>query len=183
MSLFIPSILLAVLSTITQPLEANNQGLRLSPRPKPGKEPASWQQPLSAVPLFGRFPKLKNLIGYSSFATLPTPLESDQNLANLLQIETLLIKRDDLAGPLASGNKLRKLEFLLGAAPTKQANHIVTWSSQDSCHAALTAICCKKIGMPCTCMYVATKEPGIPAPQPSIPKQYNAKEFTYRGNG
>lgn len=48
--------------------------------------------------------------------TLPSPLESHPAVARRLGADELLIKRDDLNGPVFGGNKLRALEWLLPAA-------------------------------------------------------------------
>jgi D-cysteine desulfhydrase len=46
----------------------------------------------------------------------PSPVEEHPALAERLGLETLLIKRDDLAGAAFGGNKLRALEWLLPVA-------------------------------------------------------------------
>ena len=55
-------------------------------------------------------------------AQTPTPIES---LDELIPGTTILVKRDDLTGTLLSGNKIRKLEFLLAEAKTleKKTNY------------------------------------------------------------
>ena len=61
----------------------------------------------------------------SPLATLPTPLLTAPRLSEAVGIE-VWIKREDL-GPIAfSGNKLRNLEFLLGAAADEGATAVVT---------------------------------------------------------
>src|SRR5205085_4300385 len=49
-------------------------------------------------------------------AQLPTPLVPLTKLAKHLGIEPLLVKRDDLTGFELSGNKIRKLEYVLADA-------------------------------------------------------------------
>jgi len=46
----------------------------------------------------------------------PTPVEPMPGLAHLLGLPFLFIKRDDVSGRAYGGNKVRKLEFLLGQA-------------------------------------------------------------------
>jgi L-cysteate sulfo-lyase len=53
-------------------------------------------------------------------ASLPTPLEPAHNLSRELNID-LWIKRDDLTGLAFGGNKVRKLEYLIGDACQQQA--------------------------------------------------------------
>ncbi len=76
-------------------------------------------------------------------ATLPTPL-------TLLQVgdARVWIKRDDLSGPGMGGNKLRKLEFLLGDALARGADCLVTVGAAQSNHARLTAAAGAIAGLP-----------------------------------
>lgn len=52
----------------------------------------------------------------------------------------LYMKRDDLNGIGFGGNKVRKLEYLLGEAKSLNATHILTLGAIQSNHARLTAI-------------------------------------------
>jgi len=57
--------------------------------------------------------------------TLPTPLEEYPRLAAAIGAERLLIKRDDLTGLAFGGNKVRELEYFLGAAKADGADVFV----------------------------------------------------------
>jgi D-cysteine desulfhydrase family pyridoxal phosphate-dependent enzyme len=61
----------------------------------------------------------------------------------------VLIKRDDLTGLALGGNKVRKLEFLIGDALASGADVIVTTGGAQSNHARLTAAACRKAGLEC----------------------------------
>ncbi len=78
----------------------------------------------------------------------PTPLQPMPRLAAALGSRAeLWIKREDL-GPLAfSGNKLRNLEFLLGAAIAEGADTIVTSGRRWSNHCRLTAAAGARLGL------------------------------------
>jgi L-cysteate sulfo-lyase len=78
----------------------------------------------------------------------PTPLQALGRLSAALGERTeLWIKREDL-GPLAlSGNKLRNLEFLLGAALEDGAETIVTSGRRWSNHCRLTAAAGARLGL------------------------------------
>lgn len=78
----------------------------------------------------------------------PTPLQRLENLADELGGRVdLWAKREDL-GPLAfSGNKVRNLEFLLGAAMVDGARTIVTAGRRWSNHCRLTAAAGAKLGL------------------------------------
>ena len=78
----------------------------------------------------------------------PTPLQPMPRLSAALGGRAeLWIKREDL-GPLAfSGNKLRNLEFLLGAAIAEGADTIVTSGRRWSNHCRLTAAAGARLGL------------------------------------
>lgn len=58
----------------------------------------------------------------------------------------LFIKRDDLNGIGFGGNKVRKLEYLLGEAQDLGATHILTLGAIQSNHARLTAVTARMMG-------------------------------------
>jgi D-cysteine desulfhydrase len=59
----------------------------------------------------------------------------------------LYIKRDDITGGAESGNKLRKLEFLLGDALEHRATTVLTCGGAQSNHARSTAIAAAMLGL------------------------------------
>jgi D-cysteine desulfhydrase len=77
------------------------------------------------------------------------------NLANIptpfTQIEfngcKFFIKRDDLTGVELTGNKVRKLEYLLFDAKKKKANYIFTSGGDQSNHARATCIAANAVGL------------------------------------
>ncbi len=62
------------------------------------------------------------------------------------------MKRDDLTGAGLGGNKVRKLEFLLGEARAQGADHIVTQGAVQSNHVRQTAAMAAKLGLRCTAL-------------------------------
>ncbi len=73
-------------------------------------------------------------------ALTPTPLLKLERLSAGLGIE-LYIKRDDLTGLLESGNKVRKLEYLVGEALQQSANTLITCGTlQSNCCRAVSAV-------------------------------------------
>jgi 1-aminocyclopropane-1-carboxylate deaminase/D-cysteine desulfhydrase-like pyridoxal-dependent ACC family enzyme len=92
----------------------------------------------------------------------PTPLQPLPRLAEALGGRTeIWIKREDL-GPLAfSGNKLRNLEFLLGAALAEGADAIVTSGRRWSNHCRLTAAAGARLGLE---VHVVISGPPLPSP-------------------
>lgn len=78
----------------------------------------------------------------------PTPLQRMPGLSRALGDRAeLWVKREDL-GPLAfSGNKLRNLEFLLGAALADGADTVITSGRRWSNHCRLTAAAGARLGL------------------------------------
>lgn len=73
-------------------------------------------------------------------ALTPTPLLKLERLSVRFGIE-LWIKRDDLTGLLESGNKVRKLEFLVGEALQQGADTLITCGTlQSNCCRAVSAV-------------------------------------------
>lgn len=73
-------------------------------------------------------------------ATLPTPVEDMEALADAIGIKQLLVKRDDVTGQLYGGNKVRKLAFLLADAIDQQAKSVMTIGAMGSNHVLATCI-------------------------------------------
>ncbi|MFD4612239.1 D-cysteine desulfhydrase family protein [Streptomyces sp. NPDC058440] len=81
--------------------------------------------------------------------TFPTPVEPLPRLAAVmgLQPRDLWIKRDDLTGLGGGGNKIRKLEWTVGAALAEGADTLVTTGAPQSNHARLTAAAAARLGL------------------------------------
>jgi L-cysteate sulfo-lyase len=79
----------------------------------------------------------------------PTPLEAAPRLAGALGLgaSDLWVKRDDLTGLGGGGNKVRKLEWLCGAALARGADTLVTCGARQSNHARLTAAAGARLGL------------------------------------
>ena len=79
-------------------------------------------------------------------ARLPTPLERLARLGAIQDLD-LWIKRDDLTGTAISGNKVRKLEFLVAAALQRRADLLITCGAVNSNHARATAVAAARLGL------------------------------------
>jgi D-cysteine desulfhydrase len=95
-------------------------------------------------------------------ARLPTPLERLERAGARLGIE-LLVKRDDQTGAELSGNKVRKLEFLLADARAQGADTVVTCGGQQSNHSRATAVAATRLGMR-SHLVLRTADPDHPPP-------------------
>jgi L-cysteate sulfo-lyase len=82
----------------------------------------------------------------------PTPLEKLENLSRHLGGPDIWIKRDDCTVVATGGNKIRKLEFLVGEARAQGADHLVTQGAVQSNHVRQTAAVAKRFGMKCTAL-------------------------------
>jgi D-cysteine desulfhydrase family pyridoxal phosphate-dependent enzyme len=89
-----------------------------------------------------RFPR-------TSLAFLPTPLHPLPHLSARLGGPSLWVKRDDQTGPAFGGNKVRKLEFLLGEAIAQGADTLITPGAPQSNHARQTAAAAARAGLKC----------------------------------
>lgn len=82
-----------------------------------------------------------------SLANLPTPLVRLERLGRELDGAQVWLKRDDLTGLELSGNKVRKLEYVLAAALADGADTIVTEGTAQSNHCRATAAACAQVGL------------------------------------
>ena len=79
-------------------------------------------------------------------ALAPTPLLRLDRLSRRLGVE-LYVKRDDLTGLLESGNKVRKLEFLVGEALQGGADTLITCGAADSNGCRAVAAAAARLGL------------------------------------
>ena len=99
------------------------------------------------IPLFEQFPLLRAKLPYRALGEFPTPVEKLGRLGKNIGFEQLYIKRDDLSGKVYGGNKIRKLEFLLGHALHARAKEVLTFGFAGSNHAVATAIYAQQVGL------------------------------------
>ncbi|TXM64838.1 D-cysteine desulfhydrase family protein [Methylobacterium sp. WL120] len=93
-----------------------------------------------------RFPRL-------ALVPHPTPIQPLNGLSSALGAALngvrLFMKRDDIAYVGGGGNKLRKLEFLLGTARSDGADTVITVGALQSNHARLTAAAAARENFAC----------------------------------
>lgn len=75
-------------------------------------------------------------------ANLPTPIQKIE-----FRGTKFLIKRDDYTGTELTGNKIRKLDYILADVKKKKADYLFTSGGDQSNHARATAIAAKQIGV------------------------------------
>jgi len=98
-------------------------------------QPPPWALHLNRIPEF----KLKLCTG-------PTPIHR-WHLPGVPDDVEVYIKRDDMTGSTLSGNKIRKLEFLLADAISKGCKNVVTVGALQSNHCRATAVAARQIGL------------------------------------
>ena len=89
-----------------------------------------------------RFPRRRYTEGF-------TPLEHLPHLTRHMDGPHIFVKRDDLLGLSAGGNKTRKLEFLVADALRQGADTLITVGAVQSNHCRLTLGAAVKEGMKC----------------------------------
>ncbi len=94
-----------------------------------------WNRPLNL-----KFSTLSRVVHPLDLADLPTPVQALEGVGKKLKRQDLWIKRDDLSSKLYGGNKVRKLEFLLGQARDRGAKRILTMGGTGSNHLLATAL-------------------------------------------
>ncbi|KAH6770524.1 D-cysteine desulfhydrase [Perilla frutescens var. hirtella] len=116
--------------------------------------PPSWAAHLNPVP--------SHIFSLGHF---PTPIHK-WNLPNLPRNTEVYVKRDDLSGMQLSGNKVRKLEFLVAEAVAEGADCIITIGGVQSNHCRATAVAAKYLNLDCylilrTSKDLVDKDPGL----------------------
>ena len=87
-----------------------------------------------------------------NLAQTPTPFHALDRLSELLRAEgaqcpRVWIKRDDQSGSLTTGNKVRKLEFLLSEALAQGCDTIITAGGVQSNHCRAVAVLGAQLGL------------------------------------
>jgi 1-aminocyclopropane-1-carboxylate deaminase/D-cysteine desulfhydrase-like pyridoxal-dependent ACC family enzyme len=99
------------------------------------------------LPLFEDYPRLQDELPHVNLGRFPTSVQKLDRLGEEVGVHQLYIKRDDLSGELYGGNKVRKLEFLLGDALRAQVKEVVALGYAGSNHALATAVYANQLGL------------------------------------
>jgi D-cysteine desulfhydrase len=95
-----------------------------------------------------------------------TPIEKASRFSEALGGPDIYIKRDDLLGLAAGGNKTRKLEFLVADAISQGADTLITCGAVQSNHCRLTLCAAVKEGLKCR-LVLEERVPGSYNPKAS----------------
>ncbi len=96
--------------------------------------------------LIQRWPELAGLARVE-LATLPTPVRELPELARSSGPTDVWVKNDGVSGVRYGGNKVRKLELLLGRAVELGRRKVLTFGFAGSNHAAATAVYAAEAGL------------------------------------
>lgn len=103
--------------------------------------------------------KLLEKMPKAGLGFFPTPFYRLSNLSGELGVN-LYIKRDDFTGMnLFGGNKVRKLQYLIGDAAAKGCGYVFTFGATQSNHAMQTVSACRRCGLKPILYLVAIVEP------------------------
>ena len=113
------------------------------------------QKPLSAVKspeaeeqvLLRIYPQLAAGVPWMPIGSFPTPVVRLENLGQSIGVRHLYVKCDDACATPYGGNKIRKLEFLLGDAVRNKAQTLFTGNVIGSHFSLATAIYGQRLGM------------------------------------
>jgi len=118
---------------------------------------------------------------YTRIGTYPTPLRLLQLLpAALGDVGSLSLKDDGLSSPLYGGNKVRKLELVLGEAIRRGAREVLTFGFAGSNHATATAVHASKLGMRGISMLLPQANPPYVATNLAVSEAVGAELHYYR---
>lgn len=91
--------------------------------------------------------KLMEKLPRVTLGFFPTPFYKLERISEELGVN-FYIKRDDFSGmSLFGGNKIRKLEYLLGDAEARGCEYVFTFGATQSNHAMQTVSACRKRGL------------------------------------
>lgn len=137
----------------------------------------------SQLTIFKLFPRLEQRLPHVPLGTFPTPVHKLLNLSKILGLDNLYIKRDDLSGTVYGGNKVRKLEFLLGEALQAKAKEVMTVGFAGSNHALATAIYAQKVGLRSTSLLMPQLNAGYVRRNLLASYAYHARLCYYKSLG
>lgn len=105
----------------------------------------TFNQPVGYSYLGARFPGVARRVPRLPLGDFPTPLQALGDPRR-----HLWVKRDDRTHPVYGGNKIRKLEYLLGDARKRGSDAVVTFGGVGSNHVLATAIHAGALGVQST---------------------------------
>ena len=109
------------------------------------------------IPLFRKYPKLKN-IPWVSVIKSPTPIHKMEKISKELNHDAIWVKRDDLSHDIYGGNKPRKYEFVFAKILKRNKKRILTQGAIGTNHGLATTVHAKRFGLE-THLFLTEQEP------------------------
>ncbi|HVY47397.1 MAG TPA: pyridoxal-phosphate dependent enzyme, partial [Minicystis sp.] len=100
--------------------------------------------------LFDALPGLEESVPWTPLADAPTPVEPCTAIEDWLGRSRVWVKRDDRAGSVYGGNKVRRFEFLLADAKRRGARELVTVGGLASTQVMATILYGRAMGFDVT---------------------------------
>lgn len=94
-----------------------------------------------------KYSNLNEKLNYTSLGSFPTPVQHITGLEKNSGRSELFIKRDDLSGKLYGGNKVRKLEYILGEVVAKGYKRVLTSGAAGSNHVLAVSVYSSILGI------------------------------------
>ncbi len=108
---------------------------------------------MNDFPLYKKYPELQVLCPRVPLLKKKTSVRKMEKMENLLGFgfhkSELWLKNDGETHSVFGGNKIRKLEFLLGGAPSN-VNHLVTLGATGSNHCVATSVVAQQLNLKCS---------------------------------
>ncbi|NLI16605.1 MAG: D-cysteine desulfhydrase family protein [candidate division Zixibacteria bacterium] len=105
---------------------------------------------------------------------IPTPLEAFGLSPSPKSRVEIFLKRDDLTGCELSGNKVRKLEFIVYDAISRRADTLITCGGIGSNHCRATAALASRLGLGCH-LFLKGRQPSRPNGNLLLDNLYGAR--------
>jgi D-cysteine desulfhydrase len=131
------------------------------------------------VPFFEQFPGLKEGLPYERLCDLPSPVNKPGNMGEKLGLDHLYMKQDGIIGRPFGGNKLRKLEFLIGEARRRGCKEVMTFGFAGSNHALATAVNAYNTGLMSISMLLPQPNAHYVRRNLLLSRKYNAELHHY----
>ena len=100
--------------------------------------------------LSARFPAISDRLPRIELCTLPTRIDQ-YSLTCFERPAAVWVKHDDASGAVYGGNKVRKLEYLLGRVMARRYERVGTFGTVGSNHALATALYARHLGLEPLC--------------------------------
>jgi len=134
----------------------------------------------NAIPLFKRYPALAEKLPYAHLGNFPTPFRKLENLGKQIGLDSLYMKDDGLISNYYGGNKVRKLEFLLGESLQKNKQGVITFGFAGSNHAAATAVYASLLGLKCVSILIHQPNANYVRQNLLVGQHYGAEMHLYK---